>query len=203
MGIKLDKLAWSEWDMPHQPYIRINPVSLIQNQNVFWLLHKSRSLSFARSVSLICSREIVKWLLPTCHLLSQSEKFLLWWFSDCLVSWFHTSPPGSCLLLKRLNLSSASKIVLFVTCSEIFNEFRIPNTFARYAKEVPGSESMKHWSRIHNFSYRNISNHKSSKTHNFITSMLLCEAEELCVQTQPLYTVPWTQRIWCCCSDHI
>lgn len=101
----------------------------------------------------------------------------------CQVSCFHASPPGSFLLLKSSNLSLASKIVLSETCSEIFNKFRIPNTFARYAKEFTESESMKHWSRIYNFSYINISYHKSLKTHHFITSMLLCEAE-WCVQTQ-------------------
>jgi hypothetical protein len=33
MGLKLDKLARSEWDMPLHVCTRINPVLLIQNQN--------------------------------------------------------------------------------------------------------------------------------------------------------------------------
>jgi hypothetical protein len=33
MGVKLDKLAWSERDVPDHVCTRINPVSLIQNQN--------------------------------------------------------------------------------------------------------------------------------------------------------------------------
>jgi hypothetical protein len=33
MGLKLDNLAWSEWDVPHHVCTRINPASLIQIQN--------------------------------------------------------------------------------------------------------------------------------------------------------------------------
>lgn len=34
MELKLDKLAWSEWGVPLHVCTRINPISVIQNQNI-------------------------------------------------------------------------------------------------------------------------------------------------------------------------